>query len=116
MQKLVRQCFKLVKGMAGNDDCKVHFVQQGGAPLVVHALNRHKVLDTKSTLFQINRFKPQDSPQTAVAGLGCIAALTLRSPENSKLIFEAGAAEVILASMRQHPENQNVQVDCFILR
>lgn len=55
---------------------------------------------------------------TAVAGLSCIASLVLRVPDNSKALFEAGIADIIIECMKLHPDNENVQVSkynfCFI--
>ncbi|RZC41228.1 hypothetical protein BDFB_006691 [Asbolus verrucosus] len=47
--------------------------------------------------------------QTASAGLNCVAALSLRCPENSKALFEAGLPEVIINVMRKHPDEKSVQ-------
>lgn len=44
------------------------------------------------------------------AALHCLSTLTLRSKENSQLLFEAGAAETIVETMRLHPNSRIVQV------
>lgn len=51
----------------------------------------------------------QNSPKTATAGLSSVAALTLRSPENSKALFDAGIPEIISQIMKLHPESAEVQ-------
>jgi hypothetical protein len=49
-------------------------------------------------------------------GAGCtaIAALSLRSPSNSKILYDAGAPEVILQGMKIHVKDSSVQV-CYVL-
>jgi len=49
-------------------------------------------------------------------GAGCttIAALSLRSPANSKALCDAGAPEVVLQGMKIHAEDASVQV-CYML-
>lgn len=41
--------------------------------------------------------------------MNCIAALTLRSPENSKALFEAGLANIIVTVMNHHRNFMPVQ-------
>lgn len=91
-EKIIRQCFKLIKILAGNDESKVYIIQNGFTPIILRCLT----INTKS-------------PQCTFNGLGCIAALTLRSPDNSKILFDAGAPEVIIEAMKQNPDNMNVQ-------
>ncbi|KAK4884681.1 hypothetical protein RN001_000952 [Aquatica leii] len=90
--KFVRQCFKVLKALAGNDEVKVLIIKKDLAPIITSALSIHK-----------------SSSQTATLGLGCIAALTLRCPDNSKALFEAGAPEVIVDCMKLHSDDVNVQ-------
>lgn len=49
-------------------------------------------------------------------GLACLAALTLRSPENSKAFYEAGIAEVTVGCMKAHPDDANVQVTKLLIQ
>ncbi|KAF7279813.1 hypothetical protein GWI33_006735 [Rhynchophorus ferrugineus] len=91
-EKIIRQCFKLIKSLAGNDECKIHIIQKGYAVVILQSLS-------STTL----------SPTTVTAGLSCVAALTLRSPENSKVLFDNGIPEVILALMKQHGDQKQVQ-------
>lgn len=44
------------------------------------------------------------------AANGCIAALTLRNPDNSKALCDAGVAEVIIDGLKIHRDNLQVQV------
>lgn len=48
------------------------------------------------------------------AGCTAIAALSLRSPTNSKILYDAGAPEVILQDMKIHVKDSSVQV-CYVL-
>ncbi|XP_023017098.2 armadillo repeat-containing protein 6 homolog [Leptinotarsa decemlineata] len=91
-EKINRQCFKLIKSLAGNDDCKAHMVQKGLAPVIVAALETNK-----------------GNMSTAVAGLGCISALTLRSSDNSKVFFEAGVPAVIVEIMKLYRNEKQIQ-------
>lgn len=92
-QKINKQCFKLLKSLAGNDDCKRSIVQnQSFAKLIATNLEALK-----------------GDAATATSALTCIAALTLRSPENSKLLFEAKIPEVIAHVMQLHPKDPKVQ-------
>lgn len=56
----------------------------------------------------------QKNIATAVAGLSCVAATTLRSPENSKAFFEGGVCPVIVDIMKIHPDDKRIQVGSFI--
>lgn len=90
--KLVRQCFKVLKALAGNDECKTKIIKMGAAPVLVSTLNQNK-----------------QSAATASLGLACIASLTLRSTENSEALYIAGAPLVIIETMKIHPESESVQ-------
>ncbi|XP_030748210.1 armadillo repeat-containing protein 6 homolog [Sitophilus oryzae] len=91
-EKIVRQCFKLLKSLAGNDECKVHIVQHGFVPVIIQSLTPTTYCAT-----------------TVTAGLSCVAALTLRSPENSKALFDHGITQVIINIMKQHADQKEVQ-------
>ncbi|XP_017781091.1 PREDICTED: armadillo repeat-containing protein 6 homolog [Nicrophorus vespilloides] len=90
--KLSKQCLKVLKALAGNDELKSKIIKSGAAPLIINALNKHKV-----------------NQQTAILGLGCISALTLRCPENSEALFKCGAPNTIVSIMELHPDNEQVQ-------
>lgn len=49
------------------------------------------------------------------AGCTAIAALSLRSPTNSKTLYDAGAPEIILQAMKIHIKDASVQV-CYVLQ
>lgn len=44
----------------------------------------------------------------------CLSTLTLRSTENSKVLFEVGIAETIVETMKLHPTSKAVQVSRFV--
>lgn len=52
----------------------------------------------------------QETAATATAGLAALAALSLRSPANSKALFDAGTPEVIVSAMKRHLDQKTVQV------
>lgn len=53
----------------------------------------------------------QDNEPFARAALHCLSTITLRSKENSQILFDAGAAETIVETMRLHPSSKTVQVN-----
>ncbi|XP_019873981.1 armadillo repeat-containing protein 6 homolog [Aethina tumida] len=92
-EKIVKQCFRLVKALAGNDDVKACLIQSVElSPLIQNTLNIHK-----------------NSPTIAVSGLAAIAALSLRNPENSRKLFEAGIPELIVDIMKLFPDDKSIQ-------
>lgn len=91
-EKIMRQCLKLLKALAGNDECKAHIVQNNFVPLILAGMSKNI-----------------SSPQNSINGLACVAAITLRSPDNSKIFFEAGAPNVIIEIMKTYPDNLNIQ-------
>ncbi|XP_069673045.1 armadillo repeat-containing protein 6 homolog [Periplaneta americana] len=90
-EKIIRLCLKLLKGLAGNDDVKIKIIKEGMAPLIISAMRRHQ------------------SAELGIMGCGVIAALSLRMPENARVLYNAGAPEVILRTMRIHSKNFAVQ-------
>ncbi|XP_053687584.1 armadillo repeat-containing protein 6 homolog [Sabethes cyaneus] len=90
--KLLREACKLLKALAGNDTVKVHIVQNGAAPLIESALNRHK-----------------DNEVFARHALACVATLVLRDKNNSKALYETGIAETIVQAMKIHPQSKIIQ-------
>lgn len=91
-EKIMKQCLKLLKALAGNDECKNHIVRDGLVPLIIKGITKNI-----------------GSPQNCINGLACIAAITLRSPENSKVFFEANAPDIIIEVMKKYPDNMNIQ-------
>ncbi|KAG5896749.1 hypothetical protein JTB14_031729 [Gonioctena quinquepunctata] len=91
-ERINRQCFKLIKSLAGNDGCKAHIVDKGLAPGIIAALDTNK-----------------GNLPTAIAGLGCISALTLRSPNNSEVLFKAGAPAIIVELMKMYENDKQIQ-------
>nr|CAD7588142.1 unnamed protein product [Timema genevievae] len=94
-ERLTRHCLSLIKGLAGDDDVKARMGAAGIAPLIVLAMNNYK-----------------QSASLAAAASACMAAITLRSPANSKSLVEAGAAEAILETMKTHQNDVIVQKQC----
>ncbi|XP_072379419.1 armadillo repeat-containing protein 6 homolog [Diabrotica undecimpunctata] len=90
-EKIIRQCFKLIKSLAGNDTCKAYLIEKGLAPIITNSLMVNKV-----------------NALTAVAGLNAVAALTLRSPENSKALFKAGMPAAITEIMKIYSDDKQI--------
>ncbi|EAT35562.1 AAEL012273-PA [Aedes aegypti] len=90
--KILRESCKLLKALAGNDSVKSHIIQNGAAPLIESALNRHK-----------------DNETFARHALVCVATLALREKDNSKALFETGISETIIQTMKIHPTSKIVQ-------
>lgn len=90
-ERIIKHCLKLIKALAGNDECKAHLVQNNMPKIIVESITANI-----------------KCVQCSINGMGAIAALTLRSPENSKLMFEAGAPNVIVDVLMQYPDNQHV--------
>lgn len=88
---MIREGLKLLKALAGNDKIKVDMVQQGAAPLITSLLNMHKAGEGNAKL-----------------ALGCISTIALRVNENGLAFFDAGAAEVIVETMKIHAGNMAV--------
>lgn len=49
-----------------------------------------------------------------MAGLNCVAALCLRSPDNSRALFDAEVPDVIVDIMKKHRDEKSVQVSGLI--
>lgn len=97
-ESFMKHSFKLLKSLAGNDECKWQIVKNGTAEAIVSGINRH-----------------QASATTVGLGLACVAALTLRCPDNSQIFFETGAPEAIVNAMKVHPDTENIQVHIFYI-
>jgi len=91
-EKIIRQCFKFIKALAGNDECKDQLVHKEYASVISE-----------------NILCSMENASTVAAGLSSIAAITLRSPENSKAFFEKETPEVIVTAMRKHHDQKSVQ-------
>lgn len=90
---MAREAFKLIRALAGNDTVKANILKDGAAKLLAASLNTHKSNET-----------------VARAALACIATLTLRSKDNSQLLFETDFAELIMEAMKIHSKSKIVQV------
>ncbi|KAJ8934298.1 hypothetical protein NQ318_005476 [Aromia moschata] len=91
-EKILKQCFKLLKAVSGNDNCKLHIIERTFAPIITAVLDANKV-----------------SAQVAISGLQCVAALALRCPQNSKALLDEGFAEVVVGIMKLHADEETVQ-------
>lgn len=61
--------------------------------------------------YEINRFSFfQANELFARAALHCLSTLTLRSTENSQALFDVGAAETIVETMKLHTKSKIVLV------
>jgi armadillo repeat-containing protein 6 len=90
--KVIRESFKLLKALAGNDTVKADIIKNGAAPIISVSLNQFKSDET-----------------IAKSGLLCVSTLSLRVKDNSTALFEQGIAEVILETMKIHSGNKVVQ-------
>nr|XP_022911760.1 armadillo repeat-containing protein 6 homolog [Onthophagus taurus] len=91
-EKIIRYSLKVLKALAGNDECKAHIIQFGFSLTIVECLERNN-----------------KNASTATFALACIAALTLRCPENSKAFYDHGAPNAIVDVMKLHRDNEAVQ-------
>lgn len=90
--KVIRESFKLLKALAGNDTVKTDIIKNGAAPILESSLNRHKADET-----------------IAKAGLVCISTIALRVQDNAAALFETGIAETIVETMKIHEKSITVQ-------
>ncbi|KAK6643689.1 hypothetical protein RUM43_005199 [Polyplax serrata] len=88
LHKICRSCILLLKALAGSDYVKEAVVQNGAAPIVISAINRHKI-----------------SPKLVAAGCVCIAALALRSPSNAQCLVDAGSPDLLITIMNMYKDN-----------
>lgn len=90
--KVIREAFKLLKALAGNDTVKADIIKQGAAPIIESSLNRHKADEA-----------------VAKSGLGCVSIVSLRTQENATALFETGIPETIIQTMKMHEKSVTVQ-------
>lgn len=90
--KVIRESFKLLKALAGNDKVKADIIKVGTGPVIESSFNRHKADET-----------------IAKNALACISTLALRLKDNSMALFETGIAETIVETMKIHEKNKIVQ-------
>lgn len=90
--KVIRESFKLLKALAGNDTVKAEIIKRGAASLIESSLNRHKADET-----------------IAKSGLVCVSTLALRVKDNSTALFETGIAETVIETLKIHEKNVVVQ-------
>lgn len=85
---VVKRCITVFRNVAAADEIKQYIIQTGGLQQLLMGMQRHS--------------SDASLQQNACATL---AALALRSPENSRCIVEMGAARQISAAMQQHRDN-----------
>lgn len=90
--RVVRETFKLLKALAGNDTVKADIIKNGAASIIESSFNRHKADET-----------------IAKSALACISTLALRLKESATALFETGIAETIIETMKIHEKNPTVQ-------
>jgi hypothetical protein len=90
--KIIRESFKLLKALAGNDTVKINIIKHGASALIESALNRFKADET-----------------VAKHGLLCVSVLALRVKDNSVKLFESGIPETIVETMKIHENNKDIQ-------
>lgn len=90
--RVVRESFKLMKALAGNDTVKADLIKKGAAPIIESSFNRHKADET-----------------LAKSALVCISTLALRLQDNAMALFETGIAETIIEAMKIHEKSEMVQ-------
>lgn len=90
--KVIRESFKLLKALAGNDSVKVDIIKRGASSIIECSFNRHKTDET-----------------IAKSALACISTLALRLKDNSTALFETGIAETVIQTMKIHEKNKLVQ-------
>ncbi|XP_051253512.1 armadillo repeat-containing protein 6 [Dicentrarchus labrax] len=99
-QELVRQILSAIRAVAGNDDVKDAVVNAGGVQLIVIAMNRH-----------------MNNSGVCDQGCACLSVLSLRKPNNCKVIMENGGALAAVQAMKAHPNSVNVQKQaCMVMR
>ncbi|XP_026467253.1 armadillo repeat-containing protein 6 homolog [Ctenocephalides felis] len=90
--KVIKQSFKLLKALAGNDDVKLQIIKNGGDNIIASSLEAHK-----------------KNEGTVVSGLACVSALTLRAPSNSKAFYDNAIPQIIATCMEMHRNSLYVQ-------
>ncbi|XP_055315485.1 armadillo repeat-containing protein 6 homolog [Sitodiplosis mosellana] len=90
--RVSKEALKLMRALAGNDAVKNNILKDGMSKLLDEIINIHKA-----------------NEPFARAALHCLSTITLRSKENSQLLFDAGIAETIVETMKLHPTSKIVQ-------
>lgn len=90
--KVVRESFKLLKALAGNDTVKTDIIKRGAAPIIESSFNRHKADES-----------------IAKSGLVCVSTLSLRLKDAQTALFESGIAETVVETLKIHEKDKVVQ-------
>jgi len=96
---LTRNCLGFMRNLCADDIRKDKLVADGSMRLCVNAMS-----------------KEQHSADWTLMehGAACLAAMSLRSPQNSYKIAETGAIEILVKGMRKHPMNGAFQRQCAL--
>ncbi|KAL1513146.1 hypothetical protein ABEB36_002601 [Hypothenemus hampei] len=90
--KIIKNSFKLIKALAGNDECKAHMFTKGFASVMANSL-----------------LSSMKSAPAVTAGLAAVAAVTLRNPENANALYQANIADIIVDAMKYYSKEKSVQ-------
>jgi hypothetical protein len=84
---LVRSVLGLARNLCADDIRKNKLVGDGSMALIVSALSKEP---------------SADDPALVEHGIACLAAMSLRFPNNAIKIFRCGATEVVAKAMKRH--------------
>lgn len=90
--KLNRECLKVLKALAGHDQVKILIIEHGAAPIIRNILDNHRANESLAKIT-----------------LACISTITLRVKNNSLAFFATNIPELIVDTMRVHPNSIPVQ-------
>ena len=86
----------VLKHLAGNDSVKEAIISNGAMELVVASMTKYG-----------------KNASLCMAGCALLAALALRCSSNVKVIMAANGPELLVQTMKLHPDSANVQVRFF---
>ncbi len=96
---LTRNCLGFMRNLCADDIRKDRLVADGSMRLCVNAMSKEQHSADRTLMEH---------------GAACLAAMSLRSPQNSYKIAETGAIEILVKGMRKHPMNGAFQRQCAL--
>lgn len=96
---LTRNCLGFMRNLCADDIRKDRLVADGSMRLCVNAMSKEQHSADRTLMEH---------------GAACLAAMSLRSPQNSYKIAETGAIEILVRGMRKHPMNGAFQRQCAL--
>lgn len=97
---ICQQVMVVLKHLAGNDIVKEAIITDGAMDIIVAAMTKYG-----------------RNAYLCAAGCALLAALALRCPPNAEVIMAANGAELIVQTMKLHPDSPNVQkLACMAVR